>query len=182
VFCVVALAGGGYAWSHISELILKSEVRELAARETARSPDGWAGIGAWKLICEGSSCRAEASLGSREDSLRMSARVAGRDTGRALILEVSVPLGVELAQGLTIRVRNDETVHAAFARCELRGCIATFFPELYLMTAFRHADTIDFRYSVADTDAAISSDRPARESVQVRFPMQGFAAAVSRLR
>lgn len=98
------------------------------------------------------------------------------------MLEFRTPLGVELARGLTIQVRDDDSVNVAFARCELRGCIAAFFPEIYLMTAFRHAQSIDVRYSVAGVDATVSPDIPEWQTVQARLPMNGFAAAVSRLR
>jgi invasion protein IalB len=182
VLCIVALAGAGVAWSFISDLLLESEVQSLAARETGRSADGWKGVGNWKLICEGTSCRVEASIGGREDPTTISARVANRDTGRALLIEIRTPLGVELARGLTIRIRDQEVVNVGFARCDLRGCVAVFFPEVYLMIAFRNARSLDISYSAAGGGGAVSLGGPAWGIVQAQLPIHGFGAAVSKIR
>jgi invasion protein IalB len=180
VFCIVALASVGIAWSHVSNLILAGEVRSLALRETARSAQGWQGAGAWQVVCAESSCRAEA-VGNGE-TIRVSAQVANRESGRALLLEVRAPLGVALARGLKLRIRNGETFDIAFARCDLRGCVAPFFPEIYLMTALRHEDAVEFRYSAAGAGDANGLAGPEGEIIESRVPLRGFAAAVSRLR
>lgn len=171
----LALASAGLGWSHYSDALLESEVRAIAGHETNRTRPTPPADGAWRVICEGSGCRAE----TEADGARISAQVGANDGRQGLMFTVTTPIGVQVARGVEIATDNGVSATAAFYDCLPTGCNVRFYPEMLLMIAFRQSAEITVRYYRAAP--GLGMDGPGTR-VETRVSLHRFVPAIAGLR
>jgi invasion protein IalB len=98
------------------------------------------------------------------------AYVPSRD---AYAMQIIVPLGVELSQGLTLAAGEASLTSLRFTRCERDGCyVETGLPQ----------PTIDALSAMAEGTTITITAFNEDETIELPFSVSGFAAAMARMR
>lgn len=84
---------------------------------------------------------------------------------------ITLPLGVYLPEGLTLQIDRGQTYEIAFEICKARGCRARFSIDDALLGTFKAGNT-----------AKVTSFNSVRKPVRIPVSLQGFSAAIARLR
>jgi len=125
----------------------------------------------WHLLCP--------DMKDKTDSCEMSQDVIGnqqnrlarlvllRDKDKALVLAVTVPLGVYLEPGLGLKIGSDDVRVFQYKTCGSEGCIAVIPVDQTLLTSLDKAQ---------DAGVVVASPKDGK-AVELPFSMKGYGQA-----
>jgi len=153
-------------------LMTVAAVLTLAASSGGRAQD----VAAWRVECTGDGktldCRAIQQLFQRETRQLVLSVLARRASDpKGALLQIQMPLGLNLTEPIQIRVDNGAVEKYPIQTCTNVGCFAALTANERLVTAMRNG-----------TDLKITFQDGNKKPIELAVPLLGFGIAFDKAR
>ena len=133
-------------------------------------------VAAWRVECTGDGktldCRAVQQLFQRETrQLVLSVLARKAPDPKAALLQIQMPLGLNLTEPIQIRVDNGNVEKYPIQTCTNTGCFAVLTANERLLNAMRNG-----------TDLKITFQDANKKPVELAVPLLGFGVAFDKVR